>query len=689
MRKPLVALFLLLLLALPTFAQDHAESTDTTIFANTNEVSQDLVVRDRKNKPVLDLKPEELEITDNGSPVQLAALRLVDRSSHIARSVTLVFGPMDVSAATNAGQIALKILKMVPEDGFSISVLNVSGRLRLFQDFTSDRVALRKAVNMATGEVTVANLADIALPEKQLMAVAETGKDLSGKGVSPQDRSIARIMLASLQEAERIVQDQHAQLFLSGLLALARTQRKIAGRKAVVYFAQQLPYDVTNEEMLHSIIGAANRSGVSLYIINANGQDSRTTQGMIANSAVSSAVIAREMAPAGGNALPPGLRPTNTTIGSRLNRLEMDGLSLREDPMNALAVNTGGVYVAPGESLKKPLGQLIEDMTTYYEASYVPPLGDYTGRFRPVTIKSLRPGLDVRSRAGYFALPPGTDAGVRPFEMPLLKLLDASNPPSGLTFRASILRLGELPDGNANSLVVEVPLSELKLEEDAGGKNSSVHISIVAEVKDKSGVTLEHFSEDLPRHDTTEAMLEAAKFEVMTMQRHFIAAPGEYTLAVAVEDRHSGKGQVQRIPFAISDVSSGPSLSDLSLVRRTDQYTWEADPLEPLRYENSKIIPNLSGKVARSVQSVSFFFIVHPDDTASDPAKLEMAVLRNGQAIAHLPLPVRKMSGKGVLPYLASIRAGVLPPGNYEVKETLTQNGKTTNRTLPFSIEAQ
>jgi VWFA-related protein len=686
MRKPLLLALFPLIFPLSLLAQ--TDSTQTPIiFANSNEVSQYVVVREH-NKPVLDLKPDDIAITDAGAAVKISSLHLVTGNSQVPRSITLVFGRLDSAAATNAADIANKFLKMVPANDFFISVLNVSGRLRLFQEFTSDRAALRKAVTMATGGVTAENVAEIALPEKNLMAVAETGKNLSGATASDQERATARIMLISLQEAERIVQDQHAQPVLSGLLALARTERQISGRKAIIYFAQGLDADITNEDMFRSIIGAANRSGVSLYVINSNGEDTQATAGMVASNAVSSAVIARELAPGNGSALPPGLRPTNTTLGSRLERLQMDGLSVHEDPLDTLAANTGGAYVAAGENPKKPLQQLIEDMTTYYDASYTPPLGDYSGRFRPVTVKAVRAGLEIRSRAGYFALPPGTDASVRPFEQPLLKLLAASQPPANLNFRSAVLRLGELPDGNANSLIIEVPIKELKLEEDAGAKTFSVHLSMVADIKDKAGATIEHFSEDLPRHDTRQAMEDAARSEVITMQRHFIAAPGPYTLEVAIQDRYSGKAAVQRANFEIPDTPTGPSLSDLSLVRRTDQFTWEADPLEPLRYENSKVIANISGLVARSTQLVSFFFIVHPLAHASEQAKLEMAVLRNGKLIARLPLPVRKTTGEGALPYLASVRASVLPPGNYQVKEILTQNGKTVDSDVNFQIES-
>jgi len=110
---------------------------------NVEEVSLDLVVDYKNNKPILDLKPEELEITDDKSPVKLSSLLLVSGKQESDHLITLVFDgtnrvaetghKMDPSSMKSERDAAAKILKMVPENGFSISVLNVEGRLRLQQ----------------------------------------------------------------------------------------------------------------------------------------------------------------------------------------------------------------------------------------------------------------------------------------------------------------------------------------------------------------------------------------------------------------------------------------------------------------------------------------------------------------------------------------------------------------------------
>jgi hypothetical protein len=73
--------------------------------------------------------------------------------------------------------------------------------------------------------------------------------------------------------------------------------------------------------------------------------------------------------------------------------------------------------------VKGPLQQMVEDLSTYYEASYVPPQQEYDGKFRTIDVKPLRVGLKVQAKTGYFSLPPGSATGIRPFEASLLKRL--------------------------------------------------------------------------------------------------------------------------------------------------------------------------------------------------------------------------------------------------------------------------
>ena len=667
-------------------------SSTSTIIKNVDEVSIDFVVRNKKKS--LDLKPEDVAITDNGSAVKLSDLRLVTGQSSGKHLITFLFDSLDPSAATNAREVAGKILKLFPEQGFTFSVFNTDGRLRLFQEFTSDRKELQRTLSVVTTEKSPSRDQAAALAEKKLMSALQSGT-VPAESQGLRDSRIAqRAMLASLTEAQRIIQDQQTQAPLASLLALARAQTAVPGRKLVIYFTEGLRPDADARDVLRSIAGAANRAEVSIYVINKTALDTKLMDGLVASAAIggmasasrSASMVQPAQSPLAAGlaaqtpvAFGPGLA---SQINDQITRIESEGIAGAKDPLAGMAASTGGAYIFSEDNLKKPFKQAVADLTTYYEASYVPPTLEYDGKFRPVTVKALRRGLKVQSRAGYFAVPPA--GGVRPFEAPMMKLLTEEQLPTELQFRAGVLQLGSFTTGNENTLVVEVPISGLETRSDPNTNLLSWHVSIVSEVKNKSGEVVERFSDDIPGHgalDLKEQMLLGSA----TMQRHFALPPGEYTVQTAVVDRDSGKVGGERGRFDVPSVASGPFLSDVSLVGRIDPFPDELDPFEPLRYQKGKVVPTLSGQVVPGTKNVSFFFLVQPDSSMSDPAMLELQVLRNGELFGQVPLQLPKDLGEA-FPYLASLKTSSFPAGRYSVMLSLTQNGKIMEREASFSI---
>ncbi len=95
--------------------------------------------------------------------------------------------------------------------------------------------------------------------------------------------------------------------------------------------------------------------------------------------------------------------------------------------------------------------------------------------------------------------------------------------------------------------------------------------------------------------------------------------PGEYLLEAVVLDRNSGKAGAQRTNFEISKEVDGPSLSDVAIVRRTEPFKTEMDPLERLRYETGKIVPDLTADITSKAGSISLFFIIHFGEQTAGP----------------------------------------------------------------------
>jgi VWFA-related protein len=635
---------------------------------NADQVYLDLVVANKNDKPVLDLKPGEIAVTDGDSPVTLKDLSLVTGKQNREHLITLVFDRPDPAAGTsketdpfvtkNAREAAAKILKVIPENGFSISVLNVDGQLHVQHGFTSDRKALEQAVHTATEPLKSGSGSTVSPQEQQLITLAVTGVDSTGKAINARDRSLAQALHSALKNSGRIAQDQHLRPSMAALLALAQAEQPLTQKKAVIYFTslQDRQVDSQARDAIKSIIGSAELSRVSLYVVDLNSLD-RT-----------------------------GARMSAQGLLHAGNGQESADKESNNNDMQQLAEGTGGGYIT-GNGMQRSLEEMIQDLTTYYEASYPSPPTEFDGKFHPIAVKPLRAGLTIRTQTGYFVLPPRAvgDAAPKPFELPLLKILSEAQLPADLAFHAAILRMGDRPEGNVNTLAIEAPISSLEIREDSITNLDSVSLSIEADIKDKTGTVVERFSADIPRRGI-QRNNERSKYGVVTFLRHFTALAGQYVLEAAILDHNSGKAGAQRIAFEITGASGVPSLSNMVLVRQTDPVHAGDDPLEPLLHGSYRVTPNLSGQLPPGVKDVSVFFTAHADPSTPEAPQLNIRIFRNGKALGGAPMISRQTSGAEYSSYLTSFSVNPPMDGLYEVKATLKQGGKTAETGVTFTM---
>lgn len=676
----------------PSAPDDPHKSDVPTIVVNSEEVSLDLLIHDRKGKPVTDLTPSDLQIYDGGSAVKLSELQLISGTATTDHLLSLVFDHMDDSSSENARGVAEKILDLTPEGGVLFSVMRVEGRLLLFHDFTGNRELLRSAVRSASvGPPKHSTENPSKTAETLLISQARKSATASPNAAATAQATRARMLLTGLEDSQRIVRDQHAAPSLAALLALVRAQKEVPGRKAIVFFTQGHNFDSNARDLVRTIVGEANRARVSIYTIDTNPVDPEIGAGLVTALALgrgSEGTMPSMSRPASQPAGDTGGTGSQAIAAQQSARVVQDGLLGHHNPLEQVSLDSGGLYIGANENLKKALQRLVQDVSTYYRATYIPPPHLFDGAFRAVAVRSLRRGVFVRGSAGYYATRPGGDAAIQPFESPLHRALMAPVLPNDVSFATGVLRLGELSEGSTNTVVVEVPLQQMEIHEDRNTSLYSFHLSLLAQIRNASGAVVEHFSEDIPSHGALER-LDAVRRTVLTFQRHFMADPGKYVLETAVQDENSGKIGAQRQQFETVKAAGRVELSDLALVRRTEKLTADADPAEPLVYENSKIVPNLSGKLAPAAKEASLFFIIHEDPKSQDPARVELKVFRNGREAAHGPIGLRQTQAEGAIPYMARIGGRSLPPGHYSALVTLTQGGYVSERKLAFTAEGQ
>ena len=682
----------------PRSAFCRASAAVPSISTTVDEVSLDLVARTRGGKPILDLQPSDLTITDNGKPIKLSVFHLVTGTSESDHLVTIVFDSLDMAAAKAARQLADKMLRVFPQQGYHFAVMEIAGRLRLLQSWTEDRDTVTKAIAQATSPVVPTTFSNLTPAEKD--AIAASQDDSLSTGFA--DRARARLLIAGIEESQRLLEDQHEFPSLTAVEGLAQSEKQITGRKFIIWFARGVEASNDSRDAVKAVASQANRAGVTIIAIDTDSMNAQMGDKIMGGSAMAAAnpgaTMAIAVAVASGRA-PEGLSTTSvgTTPGGQLlsaaqnmTAMEFDSGTDVQSPLVRLASDTGGIYVRAGQGTRRPLRELHEDLTDYYEAAYVPSIKEYNGAFRPIAVHTDRKGIVVRTRAGYFALPPENGSGIRPFELPLLSILAQPKYPTDVAFETNVLHLGELPDGNSANFAVQVPVSQVQVFNDATTHLSTLHLSIVSEIKNSKGDLVQRFSEDIVRHEAPDTLrLPANQF--ITMQRHFSAAPGNYTLETAVADRLSGKVGAERSAFAIAPVVQGPALSDVALVRTIEPLHVDTASFEPMRYMDGRVIPNLSDELPEYTRNLSVFFLVHPMPLSAGHPELSLQILRNGESLGKMPLeltiPSSRTGALGAFPYLGTIEGHIFPPGNYKVVATLSQGGQTAASTATFSVE--
>jgi VWFA-related protein len=99
--------------------------------------------------------------------------------------------------------------------------------------------------------------------------------------------------------------------------------------------------------------------------------------------------------PAWDSALGPE-KPPSVTVDQRI-------LTSRLESLRTLAENTDGLAVTNSNDLDKGLRRIADDLTSYYLLGYYSTNTEFDGKFRRITVRVKRPGVEVRARRGYRA----------------------------------------------------------------------------------------------------------------------------------------------------------------------------------------------------------------------------------------------------------------------------------------------
>jgi hypothetical protein len=364
---------------------------------------------------------------------------------------------------------------------------------------------------------------------------------------------------------------------------------------------------------------------------------------------------------------------------------ETSGRANVQESVRDLAESTGGFLIGDSNDLRVPLRHVNEEISSYYEVSFNPGIQTYDGAFRKIAVNTTRKDLVIHARNGYFALPPDARAGgLEPFEVPLLKVLSDAKVSDDVKFRAGATLLQPRADGTSVSILVEVPLHELRPIAGPAKAMLDVHCSLVALVKDAKGEVVQKLTRDRGFQVTPDQLKMGNFLDKMT-----VALPaGTYSLESAVMDRESGKIGALRSEFTVPAKAGGVAISSLIPMRSYTPNAKGLDPNDPFQFQGGSVTPTMDLTVKKGPNAVlRLFFTVYRDAAVSAAPAVEIEFLQGGKSLTKVPMQLPAADAQGRIPYLMTIPAESIPSGSYEVRATARQGSSAASASTMILID--
>lgn len=707
------ALILLTAAASALPEQQQPQQTQPTVKTNVDEVLLDIVVRDKKGKPITDLKPEEITVTDDGAKQTILSFRQVRGSEAISatgasmpldplrqiRLVTLAFEPFSAPDQRKlARTAALDLVK--GDQGINVfySVVVIDTRLLVLQQFTKDHDALSKAIERATEGVSAPRLtseSDAIMAELKrdlgpqsgsaaenvnlLTAASQTVNAPlptgSNAGAAAVQAMLASVMLDMLR-MDQAAMSQGTRLSVAALKSLVDGLRPMPGRKSVMYFTSGMYLTPELDVPFRNLMATANRNNVTFYSVDC--------RGVMTASQNAGAMSQLNRGGAASNADTQRINGGAVTRDEALasDTVEVAGRANLDLALRDLAESTGGFLIGDSNDLRVPLRQVNEEISSYYEIAYNPGIQNFDASFRKLAVATTRKDLVIHSRAGYFALPPeARAAGLAPFELPLLKSISDGKLSSDVKYWAGAVILQPKKDATGVEVMVEVPLHELQ----AAGSPAmmDVHCSLAALIKDAKGEVVQKITRDRS-FKVTKDQHDGGNFLDKTS---VVLAPGKYTLDTAVMDEMTQKTGIQHQEFTVAK-GSGVGISDLLPMRSYTPNAKGLDPDDPFQFQGGSLTPTMDMTVKKVPNSVlRLFFTVYQDSAISAKPTVEIEFMQNGNTLQKVPMELPAADAQGRIPYLMTIPAQAIPAGSYQIRATAKQGSTSAAATATVRFE--
>jgi VWFA-related protein len=632
----------------------------------TSGVMVDVVVRDGTGRPIMGLTQDDFEVLEDGVSQRIigfaemrAGSQLPDQSTGSSAAANLRRAGR-VEAVDASSFVAVVFHQLSPQ---SRAMAVKAARSRIDNLATNEHLGLFVVdLNLAILSGFTRNTRELHAALDRVLRTPPPGASPAGgvaEAEGPAGRYLSRESEQAAEMRARLASGlegpQQAAVQAASLADVVGWLARFSGRKAVILFSEGLAVS----PRLESVVDRARSENVAFYTIYARGLETGRPW-----PPPSREIDARE------------LTASSRTAPSSWSRSfpEMDPTS----GLGPLARNTGGFLAGATNDLTAALSAIDADRRAFYLLAYVSSNEVLDGSTRSIEVRVKRPALSVRARHGYIAADPATDDRAS-FERPVLQALRRVPPPREFEVAIRGYRTPRPGETDLISVVVEVPGGTVEFRRDSARRRYTGELAVVTRIlKDEDTVAsqsqLYELTGDL-------SQLDQFSKRPLTYLRTATLGPGTYTLQAAVQDRTANRYSVAESTMTVTK-GDDPALvaGDLIVVRNLTETKRRSDQQKanPLAWRGAVITPHLHGGAGAPRNGRLMLAI--PLVVARGPVTGRLALARQGQPVAEIPVSPGKPERNGRLLSVMEFPVRDLPPGRYQVTLTLSAGGHVTQR---------
>ena len=704
----------------PMQPRQQSPVDDEVVRVTTNLVQVDAVVTDKNGKPVTDLRAEDFQIFEDGHPQPITNFSYVSTESKSpqppqAAPSSVKNGPPVPAALLSHDKVRRTIVIAIDDLGLSFQSLNII------------KPALKRFV-------------DQQMQAGDLVAIVRTGGGAGALQQLTADKQQLRenidhlpwtchnrVGMRPLGVYDKFFQEYGGQCWpppelkqtIRALIYVVEGLKALPGRKSLLLFTDS--FDVLRASEFVNRVGLGNptkdidRMDEKIEQMmqasgSAVGSDSGDAKGLVrrlidecnAASTVIYSVDSRGLLVTSPTAQDSG--QDIFTVANQTSLLDKRQSDVWETQTGLMYVahQTGGLAVINNNDLGQGVERIINDLQGYYLIGYRPSDGTFTKQkegvpYHKLTLRVLRPGLQVRSRRGFYGATASTASNVAPRtrEQRMAEALESPFAAGQVHLRLTTL-FGNVQKGSFVRTLLHIDAHDLTFKDQPDGWHQA-DIDVVVSSYGADGLIADYLSrsETIRARGRTYANLRRFGLDYDLFVP--FKKPGAYQLRTAVRDaptdRIGSAYQFVEVPelskgrMSLSGISLSSAVLDLAALSRSSSiYNAPSD--------NGELVhPTPAVRRFASGMLLDYRYVIYnarPPRQAGLPELIaQVRVFRDGQLVSsheepaidtrYLQVDAKRLSAKGRFRL-----GGELVPGQY-VLQIVVADPQAKAQSVPAS----